>query len=77
MILLVLLPVSLATNALSAVGCIFGELLQHSPLFPAKDEVECLHMHAGLLGTPTPYIWPVSRDSKDMEGRGRQMIDLG
>ncbi|KAF5843438.1 kinase-like domain-containing protein [Dunaliella salina] len=40
-----------------SVGCVFGELLRHAPLFPAKTELECLKMHCELLGTPTPSIW--------------------
>uniref|UniRef100_A0A7S3QM04 cyclin-dependent kinase n=1 Tax=Dunaliella tertiolecta TaxID=3047 RepID=A0A7S3QM04_DUNTE len=40
-----------------SVGCVFGELLRHAPLFPAKTELECLKLHCELLGTPTPSIW--------------------
>jgi cyclin-dependent kinase 10 len=42
-----------------SVGCVFGELLRHAPLFPAKTELECIRMHCDLLGTPTPRIWKV------------------
>ncbi|MEW5300956.1 MAG: hypothetical protein WDW36_003843 [Sanguina aurantia] len=45
-----------------AMGCIFGELLRHQPLFPAKDEIQCLKMMSELLGTPTPRIWPGMSD---------------
>ena len=42
-----------------AVGCIFGELLRHEPLFPAKGEVETLELMTRLLGRPNDRIWPV------------------
>ena len=43
-----------------AVGCIFGELLQHEPLFPGRTEVEMLERMVRLLGSPSEAIWPVS-----------------
>lgn len=42
-----------------AVGCIFGELLRHEPLFPAKGEIETLELMTRLLGRPSDRIWPV------------------
>lgn len=39
-------------------GAIFAELLSGEPLFPAHSELECLRMMCGLLGSPTPRIWP-------------------
>ncbi|CAE1176444.1 CCRK [Acanthosepion pharaonis] len=41
-----------------AVGCIFGELLNNSPLFPGENDIEqlCCVLHA--LGTPTEKLWP-------------------
>ena len=42
-----------------AVGCIFGELLQHEPLFPGRTEVEMLERMVRLLGSPSEAIWPV------------------
>ena len=42
-----------------AVGCIFGELLRHEPLFPGKTELAMVQAFVGLLGPPTPAIWPV------------------
>lgn len=46
-----------AIDAWSA-GCILGELLRHTPLFPARSELELMHMIAQLLGSPTPESWP-------------------
>ncbi|KAJ3008233.1 Cyclin-dependent kinase 10 [Thoreauomyces humboldtii] len=45
-----------------SVGCIFGELLQTSPLLPGKTEANQLSLIVSLLGTPTPQIWPGFRD---------------
>ena len=42
-----------------AVGCILGELLRHEPLFPGKTELAMVQAFVGLLGPPTPAIWPV------------------
>ena len=36
----------------SAAGCIMGELLQHSPLFPGRTEIAMLDKFAELLGSP-------------------------
>ncbi|KAK6100237.1 Cyclin-dependent kinase 20 [Batrachochytrium dendrobatidis] len=41
-----------------AVGCIFGELLNHSPLFPGQNDIDQLYCVIGILGTPTKEIWP-------------------
>lgn len=49
-----------------SVGAVFGELLRHAPLFPAKSELECLRMQCDLLGTPTPRIWKVSKGRQGM-----------
>lgn len=39
-------------------GCIFGELLQMEPLFPAKSEQDQLNKIFKLLGTPSERTWP-------------------
>ncbi len=39
-------------------GCIFGELLQMEPLFPAKSEQDQLNRIFKLLGTPSERTWP-------------------
>uniref|UniRef100_A0A087X8F5 Cyclin-dependent kinase 20 n=1 Tax=Poecilia formosa TaxID=48698 RepID=A0A087X8F5_POEFO len=42
-----------------AVGCIFGELLNSSPLFPGENDIEQLCCVLRVLGTPTRESWPV------------------
>ncbi|KAJ3017310.1 Cyclin-dependent kinase 20 [Thoreauomyces humboldtii] len=41
-----------------AVGCIFGELLNHSPLFPGQNDIDQLFCVLNVLGTPTKESWP-------------------
>ncbi|XP_077936876.1 cyclin-dependent kinase 20 isoform X8 [Gasterosteus aculeatus] len=41
-----------------AVGCIFGELLNLSPLFPGENDIEQLCCVLRVLGTPTEDSWP-------------------
>uniref|UniRef100_A0A8D0GIG4 Cyclin-dependent kinase 20 n=1 Tax=Sphenodon punctatus TaxID=8508 RepID=A0A8D0GIG4_SPHPU len=41
-----------------AVGCIFAELLNNSPLFPGENDIEQLCCVLRVLGTPNPRIWP-------------------
>lgn len=43
-----------------SVGCIFGELLRHEPLFPGKSDLEMIGMISDLIGSPSDSIWPVS-----------------
>jgi cell cycle related kinase len=43
-----------------AVGCIFGELMNHSPLFPGSNDIDQLFLVLSKLGTPNPETWPVS-----------------
>lgn len=42
-----------------AVGCIFGELLNNSPLFPGENDIEQLCCVLRVLGTPNQRVWPV------------------
>lgn len=44
-----------------AVGCILGELLNGSPLFPGENDIEQLCCVLRILGTPSPQVWPVCR----------------
>uniref|UniRef100_A0A3B3XWA4 Cyclin-dependent kinase 20 n=1 Tax=Poecilia mexicana TaxID=48701 RepID=A0A3B3XWA4_9TELE len=44
--------------ATRAVGCIFGELLNSSPLFPGENDIEQLCCVLRVLGTPTRESWP-------------------
>ncbi|CAG0880668.1 unnamed protein product [Cyprideis torosa] len=41
-----------------AVGCIFGELLTGSPLFPGENDIDQLGVVLYVLGSPTPESWP-------------------
>ncbi|KAF6123561.1 cyclin dependent kinase 20 [Phyllostomus discolor] len=41
-----------------AVGCILGELLNGSPLFPGENDIEQLCCVLRILGTPSPQLWP-------------------
>ncbi|CAH8480885.1 unnamed protein product [Schistosoma rodhaini] len=43
-----------------AIGCIFGELLNSSPLFPGENDIEQLWFVVRVLGTPNEDIWPLS-----------------
>lgn len=42
-----------------AVGCIFGELMNNSPLFPGSNDIDQLFLVLSKLGTPTIETWPV------------------
>ncbi|XP_065279176.1 cyclin-dependent kinase 20 isoform X3 [Emys orbicularis] len=44
--------------ATRAVGCIFAELLNNSPLFPGENDIEQLCCVLRVLGTPSPRVWP-------------------
>jgi cell division cycle 2-like protein len=41
-----------------SVGCIFGELLGHAPMFPGKSEIDQINKIFKELGTPNDKIWP-------------------
>lgn len=41
-----------------AVGCIFGELLNCSPLFPGENDIDQLGIVIRKLGTPNEECWP-------------------
>ncbi|CAH1642629.1 unnamed protein product [Spodoptera littoralis] len=41
-----------------SVGCIFAELINLSPLFPGKSEIDQLNKIFMDLGTPSDAIWP-------------------
>ncbi len=43
-----------------AIGCIFGELLNHSPLFPGSNDIDQLGCVLSNLGTPSLADWPVT-----------------
>ena len=39
-----------------AVGCIFGEMLNNSPLFPGEMDIDQLYCVLRVLGTPTSEV---------------------
>lgn len=41
-----------------AVGCIFAELIDGSPLFPGSNDIEQLFKIIKVLGTPDSKTWP-------------------
>ncbi|KAK1131925.1 hypothetical protein K0M31_016069 [Melipona bicolor] len=41
-----------------SIGCIFGELLNKSPLFPGETDIEQLAIVLKYLGSPTLETWP-------------------
>ncbi|KAK2163635.1 hypothetical protein LSH36_76g05036 [Paralvinella palmiformis] len=43
---------------LGAVGCIFGELLNNSPIFPGENDIDQLCCVLRVLGTPNEQMWP-------------------
>jgi hypothetical protein len=40
------------------VGCIFGELINNSPIFPGENDIDQLGIVIRVLGTPNEQIWP-------------------
>uniref|UniRef100_A0A3Q0KJ20 Cyclin-dependent kinase 20 n=1 Tax=Schistosoma mansoni TaxID=6183 RepID=A0A3Q0KJ20_SCHMA len=51
--------------ATRAIGCIFGELLNSSPLFPGENDIEQLWFVVRVLGTPNEDIWPEVKELPD------------
>lgn len=41
-----------------SVGCIFGELVNFSPIFPGENDIDQLGLVIRTLGTPNETIWP-------------------
>lgn len=39
-----------------SVGCIFGEIILHRPLFPGRDSVSQIRRIVDLVGKPTPRV---------------------
>lgn len=42
-----------------AVGCVMGEMINNSPLFPGENDIDQLAVVLQALGTPTLESWPV------------------
>ena len=40
------------------VGCILGELINNSPLFPGENDIDQLCRVTRILGTPNEQVWP-------------------
>ena len=41
-----------------SVGCIFGELLNNSPIFPGENDIDQLGIVIKILGSPNERNWP-------------------
>ena len=41
-----------------AVGAIFGELLNHSPVFPGENDIDQIYRVLQIMGTPDEREWP-------------------
>nr|XP_045605913.1 cyclin-dependent kinase 20-like isoform X3 [Procambarus clarkii] len=48
-----------------AVGCIFGEMLNNSPVFPGESDIDQLCVVLQILGTPSEATWPGLSDLPD------------
>ncbi|KAG0339805.1 Cdc2- kinase [Podila humilis] len=55
-----------------SAGCIFGELLNHTPLLPGKVERQQIDLIIELLGTPHEKIW---QGFNKLPGSGLKMPD--
>eukprot|EP00731_Ephydatia_muelleri_P001294 Em0001g1294a len=49
---------SILKKKLWAIGCILGELLNSSPLFPGENDIDQLCCVLRVLGTPDEVTWP-------------------
>ncbi|KAA3679033.1 cell cycle related kinase [Paragonimus westermani] len=52
-------------TALRAIGCIFGELFNNSPIFPGENDIEQLWFVIRILGTPQEDSWLELKDLPD------------
>ena len=48
-----------------AVGCIFGEIMLRTPMFPGQSEMEVMKRIIQTLGTPSEENWAVSEMGGD------------
>ena len=48
-----------------SVGCIFGELLNNSPIFPGENDIDQLGIVIKILGSPNEKVWPGVRELPD------------
>ncbi|KAF8569972.1 hypothetical protein P879_02569 [Paragonimus westermani] len=56
---------SFALILLRAIGCIFGELFNNSPIFPGENDIEQLWFVIRILGTPQEDSWLELKDLPD------------
>lgn len=47
-----------------ALGCIFGELITYTPIFPGNTELDQIQKIFKVLGDPNPRIWPAITSMK-------------
>jgi cyclin-dependent kinase 10 len=47
-----------AAMDLWSTGCVLAELLNHNPLFPARNEMELFEGIINTIGSPNETIWP-------------------
>ena len=48
-----------------SVGCIFGELLNNSPIFPGENDIDQLGIVIRILGSPNENVWPGVKELPD------------
>ena len=48
-----------------SIGCIFGELLNNSPIFPGENDIDQLGIVIRILGSPNEKVWPGVRELPD------------
>jgi cell cycle related kinase len=41
-----------------AIGCIFGEMINRSPIFPGQNDIDQLYQVQCVLGSPNSVVWP-------------------
>ena len=58
-------PPSTEAVDLWAIGCILGELLTFSPIFPGENDIDQLGLVIRTLGTPNERIWPGVKELPD------------
>ena len=48
-----------------SIGCIFGELLNNSPIFPGENDIDQLGIVIRILGSPNEKVWPGVKELPD------------
>jgi cell cycle related kinase len=63
-----------------AVGCVFGEMLNRSPIFPGQNDIDQLYQVLSVLGSPNPETWPECTNLPDYDKIGfpeMKGVDIG